>query len=313
MTREQSLSQISCPIFVVGHPRSGTTLLASMLGRHPDITSTPESLFLTQARYDIGSAFGGPVEPLVNRIMKTPLQHLVTSPSDLSAHLTEAKAAGTHLGQKEVFAIVLEAWRAAHDKARVLEKSPLHMRHIDEILSWFPDAKILWIIRDGRGNVASLKKVDWAKQKAVTLARQWVRNTELALDSEKRAKTAVLRIHYEDLLSEPDKTMRAINEHLSVAPSDTVFDHSQAATTIKVNEMGWKEKVNKPLEKNRSLAWQEELSERELMEITPIMAPLLQRLGYPVENYTQNTRDRIIYGIKYSRAGLQSMRLVFAT
>ena len=70
---------LPAPIFVVGHPRSGTTLLASMLGRHPDIASTPESLFLSQARYDMRDVLGTTPAQIAQRIMRTPMRHLAQS------------------------------------------------------------------------------------------------------------------------------------------------------------------------------------------------------------------------------------------
>ena len=36
------------PVFVVGYPRSGTTLLATLLGRHSELAATPESHFVDE-------------------------------------------------------------------------------------------------------------------------------------------------------------------------------------------------------------------------------------------------------------------------
>ena len=296
------------PIFVVGHPRSGTTLLASMLGRHPDIASTPESLYLSQARYDMRDVFGTTPAQIAQRIMRTPMRHLAESEIALTAALTKAQAAGSKLDQRNVFAIVLNAYRIAHHKPRILEKSPWHMRHIDELLAWFPDARILWIIRDGRGNVASLQKVPWATHDARILAGQWVRNVALALDSESRANGAVLRVRFEDLVRDPVGIMPAILAHIGVKPSDTVFDHSQAATTIKASETGWKQNVNKPLQDNRAEAWRSELSAADLAICARIMNPTLTRLGYQAEGAGPSALSRLRSTITHSPGGLHLMR-----
>ena len=210
-----------------------------------------------------------------------------------------------------MFATVLNAYRALHAKSRVLEKSPWHMRHIDELLQWFPDARILWIVRDGRANVASLQKVPWATHDAGVLAHQWVRNVALAMDSESRADGAVLRVGFEKLLRDPIGTMPAILSHIGVAPSDAVFDHSQAATTIKASETDWKANVNKPLQDSRAEAWRTELSADDLATCARIMNPMLVRLGYRAEGHGPSGLSRARNAVIHSPAGLHLMRRGF--
>ena len=54
--------EINRPIFVVGSPRSGTSILTWCLGQHPNIFPVPESNWLgqfainVQVSYEIGSA-----------------------------------------------------------------------------------------------------------------------------------------------------------------------------------------------------------------------------------------------------------------
>jgi hypothetical protein len=299
---------LPAPIFVVGHPRSGTTLLASMLGRHPDIASTPESLYLSQARYDMRDVFGTTPAQIAQRIMRTPMRHLAESEIALTNALTKAQSAGSKLDPRDVFATVLTAYRTTHHKPRILEKSPWHMRHIDELLAWFPDARILWIIRDGRANVASLQKVPWATHDARILSQQWVRNVALALDSESRAKSAVLRIRFEDLVRDPMGTLPGILAHIGVPPSDAVFDHSQGATTIKASETDWKQNVNQPLQDSRATAWRSELSAQDLATCARIMNPTLTRLGYQAEGDGPSALSRLRSGVTHSPAGLRIMR-----
>lgn len=302
------LTDLRQPIFVVGHPRSGTTLLASMLGRHPDIASTPESLFLSQSRYALRGTFGTSPARIAAAVMHTPLQHLVQSQSALTRDLTVVQRTGSRLGQRDVFAAVLNAYRIAHGKPRVLEKSPWHMRHIDELRHWFPDARIVWIVRDGRANVASLQKVPWASHDARVLAQQWVRNVALALDSESRAPNVVLRVRFEDLVAAPQPVMATILSHCGVAQSDAVFDHTLSATTIKPSESDWKQNVNRPLLGTRADAWRQELSPADLAICARIMNPTLARLGYAAEGAGPTPLSHLRMTVLHSPAGLRVMR-----
>ena len=302
---------LPAPIFVVGHPRSGTTLLASMLGRHPIIASTPESLFLSQTRYDMLDVFGGIPDRIAARIMCTPMRHLADSNDGLTAALILAQKTGSKLDQRDVFATVLNAYRTAQGKKRILEKSPLHMRHIDELLTWFPDARILWIIRDGRANIASLQKVPWATHDAKTLALQWVRNVALALDSESRARDSVLRVRFEELVHDPVSTMQTILHHIGVSASDAIFDHRHPATTIKPSETDWKQNVNRPLQTARAEAWRHELTAPDQLVCARIMNPTLAVLGYTPEGHGPGPIAKLGRSVFYSPVSLWLMRRAF--
>ena len=174
--------------------------------------------------------------------------------------------------------MLLGLYAAANGKQRVLEKTPLHIRHIDEILGWFPDAKVLWIVRDGRACVASLGKVDWAADDPKVLAWQWVRNVAFAAASERRAGGAMRRVRYEDLVTDPAATLDRVQDFLGIARSDAVHDHTLQAGTIKPFERSWKENVTRPIMSRRIDAWKDEIA---VAELSAIMNPTLVRLGYP--------------------------------
>ena len=265
---------IDRPIFVVGHPRSGTTLLASMLGRHPEVAATPETLYFLQGRFQLAPVLRAGPEAVAARIHGTTLRRLAPDRDALVAAL----AAAAPLDGRKVLAVLLGLYAAARGKRRVLEKTPLHIRHIDEILGWFPDARVLWIVRDGRACVASLAKIDWASDDPKTLAWQWVRNIAFAEASERRAGASMLRVRYEDLVTDPTAAMDRVQDFLGIARSAAVHDHTLQAGTIKPFERSWKENVARPIMSRRVDAWKDEI---DVAELAAIMNPTLVRLGYP--------------------------------
>lgn len=262
------------PIFVVGHPRSGTTLLASMLGRHPDIASTPESLYLTQARFELYPLSAGGPQRLAEKIMASPLVHLVRDPQTLAQTLK----AHWPLDERALFTLLLDAFRAAEDKPRVLEKSPLHLRHLNELARWYGDARIIWILRDPRACVASLIKVPFATSNPTVLARQWARNVEFGL-SARLPERMLTRVRYEDLIADPEPHMRALCDFVEVPFDERLFDHTAAVRTVKAVET-WKDNVAKPVMADRARAWQSELDPKVQARVTAITRPKLAALGY---------------------------------
>lgn len=275
-----ALPGVDRPIFVVGHPRSGTTLLASMLGRHPDIAATPETFYLLQGRFQLAPAFRAGPAAVADRVHRTPLRRLAPDREALVAALEAELAAGpAPLDAARVFAVLLALHARARGKPRVLEKTPLHIRHVDELLAWFPDARILWILRDGRACIASLGRVDWAADDPKALAWQWVRNMAFAAASERRApEGALLRVRYEDLVADPGPVLDRIQDFLGVPRSAAVHDHTLRAGTVKPFERAWKENVNRPLSGARVDAWKDEI---DATALSPILNPTLVGLGYP--------------------------------
>ena len=272
-------ARLDRPIFVVGHPRSGTTLLASMLGRHPEVASTPETLYMLLGRFQVAPAIAAGPEAVADRIHRTPLRRLAQDRDALAAALRAAAP----LTEAHVFAVLLASFAKANGARRVAEKTPLHIRHIDEIRAWYPDAKIVWIIRDGRACIASLLKLPWGAGTPRVMAAEWVRNMAFAQASEARAGPALLRVHFEALTADPVAEMNRIQGFLGLDQSAAVHDHTLGTDIVKPFERSWKENVGKPIIAGRAEAWRSELTPAARKVLSGIMDTTLQRLGYTAE------------------------------
>jgi protein-tyrosine sulfotransferase len=121
------------PIFVFGVPRSGTTLLRTLLDSHPRIACGPETPWL-----------GG---------------HQPRSVMELVRFLTEDKfgyCASYGRPREEVVAAarrfvsdLMEGYARSKGKEQWAEKTPDNILYIDFLLELFPEAKVLWLVRDG--------------------------------------------------------------------------------------------------------------------------------------------------------------------
>lgn len=271
-----AISPLDRPIFVVGHPRSGTTLLASMLGRHPEIVSTPESLYFNIVRFQVAPVLSKGASEVLRVIEASPMRFLIIDRQLLLAAFEDLQ----EITEETVFRTVLECFQAADGKPRLLEKTPWHMRNIDEILDWFPDARILWIVRDGRACVSSLLKVPWATDDPVTLARQWVMNVAFAEMFAKKWPQQIFVIKYEDLVNDPRSVIHPALEFLEVESSEQIFEHDREVRTVKPSETEWKENVGRPLMANRASAWGTELDPKVIDKLNITMSVPLRKYGY---------------------------------
>ena len=123
-------------VFVVGSPRSGTTILSEVLGRHPDIANFYEPYFIWDYRLGSGE-------------------------DDVRTAAT-ADAATCAFIRRE-----FELFAKKSRKSVVVEKSPENCFRVPYVRAVFPAAKWIHIIRDGRDTVKSIYRETQKRQRMV--------------------------------------------------------------------------------------------------------------------------------------------------
>ena len=129
----------------MGSPRSGTTILQSLLAAHPEVISFPESKFFHYSLYDqLAGKLPNRMEAFFKDEIKRP--ELLKDFDD--SQTVETKASW--------FVGVLDGLAAEQNKSIWLEKTPEHIYFIDDIERLVPDAKFIHILRNGMDTIASL-------------------------------------------------------------------------------------------------------------------------------------------------------------
>jgi hypothetical protein len=203
---------ISRPIFVVGSPRSGTTVIGACLGSHPRIMSGEESSFIRQLGQMYQSYFLGK-----NQRSFAPLQKYVTENRLLE--LIGAFADG-------IFSSFLgENWKAV----RYLDHTPWYCHHLDLLARLYPDAQFIHVIRDGRDVALSLevswkRGFKWAGDTIESRARIWSDAIEAAgKTGAKLDPTQFIEIRYEQFCQDPIKTLTMLCVFLAEPMVDAVL------------------------------------------------------------------------------------------
>jgi hypothetical protein len=196
----------SSPIFIVGMPRSGTTLLSSLISAHPRIAITPETHFLNRfvrTRRDARQ----PAEVLALWAEFRASDRFKFLELDATAVEARIRAVGP-TSYRDIFDAVLACVADRDGKVRTGEKTPPHYARLDTLLEWYPDARILFMLRDPRAVVASLRQTPWGKKYGVDLhAMRW-RHSGSVLHIW-QADPRLLIIRYERLVTEPADVVRA--------------------------------------------------------------------------------------------------------
>jgi tetratricopeptide (TPR) repeat protein len=256
------------PVFFVGFPRSGTTLLEQMLGSHPRFLPTDEPGALGLARETIARWSGGPERvPLALASLAAPQVRTLRAGywDDLRRHLS------------------IDAF----DDRRVLDKHPMNTPSLCVARRLFPDAKVIMSIRDPRDVCLScfmtfsssplgavyFPTVEAAARVYATIMDLWLRDRDaLGLD--------VLEVRYEGLVADPEGAVRRVLGFLGEPWHDSVLAYAQRARRTQVRTASY-EQVTREIYRDSIGRWTR--YRPFLGDAEAILRPFVERLGYPAD------------------------------
>lgn len=202
------------PFFIVGFPRSGTTLLRLMLNSHSRIAVPFESDFIPRyyraldAYGDLGIARN--MEHLLRDICDESFVRkggLIPDPGQVLARNPRS--------YRELVCAVFDAFAASHGKIRWGDKDPDNLQEMDVLWNLFPRCKFIHIVRDGRDVALSMRTLDWGSRNLPRVAQRWANQVALA----RRIGNVLgadhyLEVHFERLVRNPEQELRRICKFL---------------------------------------------------------------------------------------------------
>lgn len=225
-------------VFVVGCPRSGTTLLQRMLDAHPDMTIANDTHFITRAaKHELRLSPTPALTPeLVDQVISYRRFYRMGLPEE------EARKAAEDCESYSEFVSRLYDLRAkAQDKQLSGEKTPDYCRKIPTLSRLFPQARFVHIVRDGRDT--ALSTLDWANENkgpgkwdlwntdpVATCALWWRWQTGTGCKDGSAAGEQYFQVRYEDLLDNVEGALERISSFLGVAYSDRMSNFFQGKT-----------------------------------------------------------------------------------
>ena len=227
-------------LFIVGCPRSGTTLLRRMVDAHPEIAITRETHWIPDIlREGKGVDADGRVTPDL--------------PAALRAH---PKFATLGIGPDEVgllasqgtsyaaFAAALfDSYGAAQGKRLVGDKTPGYVRELPLLHQLFPHARIVHLVRDGRDVALSVvgweRKAEqfrrrfpfWDESPVTTAALWWRWHVLLGRRTGGELPPGLYyEVRYEALVGNPEDECYRLCEFLGVAYDDAMLRFHEGRT-----------------------------------------------------------------------------------
>jgi hypothetical protein len=265
------------PLFIIGAPRSGTTMLQVLLGEHPQVATTVE---LTVFRRYVAPWLATWDEE--KRTSDEGKWHqglpFVWSRAELSEFLRDFT--------DRVYRKLLASKPGA---THVLDKHPANAMHLQVIHEFWPEARFIHLLRDGRDVACSMvsasRKMGFGANTIPGAALEWKKYVTAAREAAAFGE-AYLELRYEDLLREGPSAYTRVLDFCKLDYTD-----DWVKTTLEANsfeKMKASRRTGNPdvpsatahYRQGRAGSWQDSISLREGFEFERRAGDLLRELGY---------------------------------
>lgn len=279
------------PFFILGNPRSGTSLFRLMLNNHPSIVVPPECGFIEWLfdEFSCREMNINTYRDFVNKVINArKFETWGLSAEDLQESILEIMPNNY---QELVAAVNVSYAKKCHKEANLFgDKNNYYINNIQKIEKIFPNCKKIFIIRDGRDVACSYlelkeKIIDSKYKPKLTknikeIANEWCHSVEIM---KHWLNNGAISIRYEDLVTETNSTLTKVCKYLNVTYSDKMLDYYK--NNDEPDEFkAWKGKTFEPVAKTGVGRYKNDLTHEELIDFEIISREALTHAGYKIES-----------------------------
>lgn len=204
------------PVFVIGLPRSGTTLTEQILAGHPSVYGAGELDVLTDMATGTPDRLGRPDPAWPEAAIQLQTHHAEVIARD-------------HLARLNML--------APSDAQRVVDKQPLNFWHLGLVALTFPNARIVHCTRDIRDNGLSIfaenftDEQRWATDLA-DIAQYWRGYRKLMAHWKRVSGLNILDVSYEDIVADIEGQSRKLTAFLGLPWDASVLSFHEAERAV---------------------------------------------------------------------------------
>lgn len=264
-------------VFIGGCPRSGTTMLGSILGSAPDCVVTPESHFKQTIPADLNVNWNEGIDRRdflasleksfrfklwkISLPLEKDMPHIL-KPADYRRAILSL--ASEYADKKN--------WRFW------IDHTPQNIQNPLMLLKIFPKAKFIHIVRDPRAVASSVIPLFWGPDSAEEAAFWWAQKLFYGEVLEHAYPDRCLRIYYEDILTSPEKNIKEVCDFCGINFDNSMLSGSDFKSP-KYTRNQHKLIGLKP-EPSRLDSWKKNLDIWQIAEIEKIIGDIMELIGY---------------------------------
>lgn len=270
------------PIFIVGMARSGTTLLSEILNNHSKIAVSPETHYFSKYWADSNKASLKKRTRLSEQfLISDEFKQFGFSDRETDEIAHEIRE-GLKNGQTEFFTTIMHRFRLKAQKPIWAEKTTAHLMYIPEIAHLIPGGSFISITRDPRDVCLSLKKVPFNPGSSISIARRWRRYVTRTEYYHNRYENRFHEIKYEDLVTDPQPTVKKICDFLGVQFESSMLNRAQMPATFNIDHEYWKMNATRPIDSKNFGKWKNEMSPGEIYFFQKFLAKEMKLYSYEI-------------------------------
>jgi hypothetical protein len=281
--------------FIVGRPRTGSTLLRTIFDAHPNVTIPTEWPMILalykrfgQIKYwdekALEKFYKGLFEPLRFNywsITNWPEINLEQLRVDLHACTGETSF-------ETLIKIVYSHYNSLFPKSEILligDKNPVYSNQALFLARIFPDAKFIHLTRDYRDNIVSMLDVDFEMPNVALLAYRWKYSFKSIEAAFEENPSRFMRIRYEDLVDDPGRSFAGMCKFLGIPFDPSVLEfHNKKSEIEKIYPKEITERyfssLFKPVDASKTRIYKTRLTERQIRTADLIVGQTSEMAGY---------------------------------
>jgi len=303
--------------FVLGRPRSGTTLLRTLLDVHPSINIPLENSGMIHLYYKYRKIKHW--KPKHYREFHNDFRNLKYLESwNLDWDRIEEQilhSGKTPLNFHELIRVYHAHFKSefAKEEIKVLgDKSPINSLYSMTLFQAFPEAKFIHLVRDYRANMASMSKHDVFSPSSTFIVMQWKKSVRQISKLAEKHPESYLQVRYEDLVRNPVTTFEKICDFLQVEFSAELLDPHYRKRAIRniynasfLNQ--WQPDLSERISTTHIDKWKSELSPASVRKADYIAGNTARLLQYEPMDHKYSLSFRFITALKMALFHLNEM------
>lgn len=282
---------MNSPFFILGNPRSGTSLFRLMLNSHPMMIVPPECGFVHWwfNKYKDWSEVDVNTKQRIEEYVEDVLSSKKIEEWSLNKQLLIDEISSIKpLTYQELSMIVYKSYSSKRNSL-VGDKNNYFIHHLEELKQIFPSTKYIHLVRDGRDVACSYKGINQLKTNSsyipkvsneiTQIAEEW--KTNLNNITRFLASEHHIVIKYEDLLTHPVDVLSQVCEFLKIPFDSKMLDyykeehHDEPKSTI-----DWKRKTLEKIDGSNFNKYHKILTRDEIDIFNRLAQKELQQFGY---------------------------------
>ncbi len=285
---------IQLPLFfIIGRPRTGTTLLRSLMDAHKNVIIPLEGPFMLKF-YGKYHKITNWTEEIINEFYNDlmvkndmgfiTMENWKVDKDRLKNDLLSCKGENTFAN---ICKVINGNYPCSERKeSQILgDKNPVYSTKLKYILKLYPTAKFIILTRDYRDHIQSMHKVDFGQIISPVLAYRW---RKFIRDNQKfmiQNPDNFFWIKYEDLAADPHKHLREITDFLGIPYDEGMLDFYKSKNAVQERghtevQEKYHQSLHNPISTKSVGAWKKNLKDIDVRLSDAMVGRYAEKAGY---------------------------------